>query len=47
MGKGKVPCTPNNTSLTLGTSGKAIGGSKTPVVSSISFEKSGIKIGGK
>jgi hypothetical protein len=38
---GKVPCTPINTSLTLGTSGKSIGGSK----SSISFENSKIKIG--
>lgn len=42
---GKVPCTPNNTSLTFGTSGKTIGGSKTPTVSSISFENSKIKIG--
>jgi hypothetical protein len=42
---GKVPCTPINTSLTLGTSGKSIGGSKTPITSSISFENSKIKIG--
>jgi hypothetical protein len=41
---GKVPCTPPNTSLTFGTSGKAIGGSKTPVVSSISLENSGKKL---
>lgn len=41
---GKVPCTPINTNLTFGTNGKAIGGSKTPLVSSISFENSKKKI---
>lgn len=44
-GKGKVHCTPNNTSLTLGADGKNLGSVKnTTSVSSISIEKRGAKI---
>ncbi len=47
MAKTNVPNKATNASLTLEVSSKSIGGSKTPIVSSISLENKKVTIGKK